>query len=155
LSAGKTPDPGTVVLRTAEREDLEFLARLDEICFPADHTYSVEEMEWFVIRPRARTVLALRDGLRVAFATLLMEGEASAHIATVEVHPDHRGAGLATILLHDLERWAAEMGIRRIFLEVDCDNTAAISLYESFGYLLEGEFVELGRERYRMARRLG
>jgi len=57
----------------------------------------------------------------------------------VYVRPDARGQGLATRLTALLHQAARDKGAPRVRLRVYPDNTAAIGLYESLGYVFEGE----------------
>jgi ribosomal-protein-alanine N-acetyltransferase len=64
-----------------------------------------------------------------------------AEILTVGVVPAARRRGLARRMLTSLYDEARSRGARELFLEVRVDNSSAIALYESEG------FVELGRRR--------
>jgi [ribosomal protein S18]-alanine N-acetyltransferase len=55
-------------------------------------------------------------------------------IEYIEVHPDHRGNGLASELLSALEDDARRRGVSHIDLRVFVSNTGACKLYERFGY---------------------
>jgi GNAT superfamily N-acetyltransferase len=57
--------------------------------------------------------------------------------------PAARGRGAATALLGALARWAADHGAAHMYFQVECDNTAALRLYERAG------FTELCRYHYR------
>lgn len=57
----------------------------------------------------------------------------------IYVRPDARGQGLATRLTAFLHRAARDKGAPRVRLRVYPDNTGAIGLYESLGYVFEGE----------------
>jgi len=57
--------------------------------------------------------------------------------------PDARGKGAAREVLAALARWAADHGAEHMYLQVECDNTAAGRLYERAG------FTELCRYHYR------
>lgn len=57
-----------------------------------------------------------------------------AHIATLAVHPDYRGNGIAAGLLRKVLLEAFKLGARRAMLEVRESNLAARSLYEEFGF---------------------
>jgi N-acetylglutamate synthase len=57
--------------------------------------------------------------------------------------PHARGAGAARHVLAALARWAAQHGAAHMYLQVECDNTAARRLYERAG------FTELCRYHYR------
>lgn len=48
--------------------------------------------------------------------------------------PDYRGKGYATIILHGLENWAAEMSYEKCVLETGKRQPEAIQLYKKKGY---------------------
>ena len=57
-----------------------------------------------------------------------------AHIATLAVHPDYRGRGIATRLIELVLLEAHELGTSRVMLEVRTSNHAAQALYKQFGF---------------------
>lgn len=48
--------------------------------------------------------------------------------------PDHRGKGIASLVLSELEKWAKELGISQCILETGKRQHEAISLYKKRGY---------------------
>lgn len=64
-----------------------------------------------------------------------------AHITNVAVDPKWRGQGLGRVLMEEAEKIARHKKTLRILLEVRPSNYAALSLYESLGYM------ETGRRR--------
>lgn len=62
--------------------------------------------------------------------------------------PDNRGRGAAKAVLASLARWADDRGAGHMYLQVECDNTAARRLYEHAG------FTELCRYHYRTGGRI-
>lgn len=67
-----------------------------------------------------------------------------AHIATIAVHPDHQRRGIASALLTEALMLAMERGASASLLEVRPSNTAALKLYQRFGY----EVVGVRKEYY-------
>jgi len=59
-------------------------------------------------------------------------------ILTILVHPNFRGQGKAFSLLTHLIQYAKQNNVRQIFLEVNIQNTPAISLYEKIGFQKTG-----------------
>jgi GNAT superfamily N-acetyltransferase len=55
-------------------------------------------------------------------------------IQNLGITPEHRGLGLGTALLRKALTGFKRSGLRRAFLEVTARNTAAIRLYERFGF---------------------
>jgi len=52
------------------------------------------------------------------------------------VSPDQRGKGIASIVLIELEKWAAELNYKKCILETGIRQPEAISLYKKNNYLL-------------------
>lgn len=65
------------------------------------------------------------------------------------IHPAFRGRGLGASLMRQLHKTAIEMGATTIRLKVYPDNSAAIKLYQSFGYKFideeNGQWIGLRR----------
>ena len=55
------------------------------------------------------------------------------HLGLVEVVPEHRRRGLAREVTAALAAWAAQLGAREAFLQVEERNAAAIALYGAMG----------------------
>ena len=68
-----------------------------------------------------------------------------AHIATLAVHPDDRGKGIASCLLEILLVEVFKRGARRAMLEVRASTYKALSLYKDYGF----EVVHRRRRYYR------
>jgi ribosomal-protein-alanine N-acetyltransferase len=60
------------------------------------------------------------------------------HINNLAVLPERRREGVATALLQRVVDDAAELGTRRMMLEVRRSNTAALALYQRFGFSVAG-----------------
>jgi ribosomal-protein-alanine N-acetyltransferase len=60
------------------------------------------------------------------------------HVMNIAVAPEHRGRGIATVLLERLFDLTADDGRRGYTLEVRVSNATAISLYERLGFQSRG-----------------
>jgi len=60
------------------------------------------------------------------------------HISNIAVLPEHRRMGIAALLLSTLVEKAIGMDIIGLTLEVRVSNSPALSLYEKFGFVVEG-----------------
>lgn len=83
-------------------------------------------------------VLALHGEQAVACGSIKPFEDPDLHTA-VEVkrmytNENVRGRGLATSVLHELEKWASEMGYKRSLLETGKRMPDAIGLYKKCGY---------------------
>ncbi len=91
----------------------------------------------------ARALLTRHD--RVGFASITLNGEIAAvgrgalddewlGVTAVEVAPERRRQGLASVVMQALWIWGAAAGARRSYVQVSADNSAAVALYERLGY---------------------
>ena len=109
--------------------------------------WSVDEMD-VLLRDRAVIACVLRrEGDRRAYGFALSRvAKDEAEILSIAVESGGRGKGGGAALFgRHLGRLAAE-GVRRVVLEVDEDNEAALALYARFG------FIEVGRRKAYYAR---
>ena len=60
--------------------------------------------------------------------------EDASYLQRLAVSPPARRRGAAGALLADSMRWAHDLGARRMFVNTDVDNRAALSLYQQWGF---------------------
>ncbi|MEW6337713.1 MAG: GNAT family N-acetyltransferase [Acidobacteriota bacterium] len=140
------------IVRVAVARDHGALVRLDRICF-GPRAWPAGEW-WEAISEPGWTTVVLECGGEVAGATVLILWPPVAGLASIAVHPSHRGRGWGGVLLRDAVRRACDAGARWLSLEVDADNRTAIELYRSEGFRMARRFVEDGRARLEMHRRV-
>ena len=54
--------------------------------------------------------------------------------------PESRGKGMASIVLQELEKWAAELSYKKCILETGINQPEAIKLYKKNGYVLRSNY---------------
>ncbi len=89
--------------------------------------------------------ISLDSGIKVVGMIDVWMIVEEAHIATLAVHPDYRGRGIASCMLEVLLIEAHNRGARRAMLEVRASNQRALSLYKNYGF----EVVHRRRNYYR------
>ena len=115
----------------ASLKDLKPLRRLEKICFPMD-AWPLLDMIGALTMPQIVRIKAVDGDEVVAFiAGDIRASSKTGWIATICVHPDYRGLGLAKRLLAQCEQ---EMQMPRVRLTVRESNQEAIGLYRSRGY---------------------
>ena len=76
-------------------------------------------------------------------------------VHTIAVAREHQGRGIGRVLMDQLVN-AADMHDGQMFLEVRTDNTAALALYESYGFtqigVRKGYYQPTGADAYTMMR---
>jgi ribosomal-protein-alanine N-acetyltransferase len=78
-------------------------------------------------------LVAKREGRVVGFAGLLFAAD-DGHVTTVSVDPDVQQQRVATRMMLVLVERALERGVEALTLEVRPSNTAAVNLYQRFGF---------------------
>ena len=121
-------------------KEKRFLARLEAPPIDAFEATVGENL-----RKGTPQVLAVDEESVVGWCQVSRNSRATeSHCGTLGmgVVPTHRGQGIGKMLLSECLKRAEKSGLERIELEVFSDNRAAIHLYESFGFLREGERVK-------------
>ena len=137
---------GAILIRHMQTGDLEQVQALDKMSFSMPWPESAYRYELFENLSSLLWVAEEQgtDGaLQVVGMVVVWLVVDEAHIATIAVHPDYRGHGIAQELLCAALIESIERGMRSATLEVRAHNLAAQRLYRRF------HFNEVGvRPRY-------
>jgi ribosomal protein S18 acetylase RimI-like enzyme len=129
-----------VIYRPYADGDFGPLYAIEETCFQPPLRFSRAYMRQLVNARNAATWIAEEDGHLAGFAIVDWTQEIGgvvAYIQTIEVAPGQRGRGVGGELLRQAEGSARAAKAALIWLHVDAENRAAISLYEANGYHCE------------------
>jgi [ribosomal protein S18]-alanine N-acetyltransferase len=136
-------------IRRMQEVDLEQVQAIDRLSFslpwPANaYRYELKEnpnsMQWVAVVASdfsSGNGYSRRDGLLVGIIVVWLILD-EAHIATLAVHPDYRGQGIARELLAEALIGAIQRGAQQATLEVRSGNVAAQRLYYSFNFTVVG-----------------
>ena len=120
-------------LRPAQLEDVEDLARMDELCFETSFIETKRHLERDLVDQRRRTLVATAGPIKIGKIGVLMAEEES-YIYAFCVLPGYRRRGYGKMILtRTVEQLVAE-GWRPISLEVACANEQALGLYQQCGF---------------------
>jgi putative acetyltransferase len=112
-----------------------------EMTLQIPYSTEAERQERWKTTDSARFVVAEIDGQVVGLAGLTLMTRRRAHVGTIGMAVDERfrgqgvGRALVNALIDLADNW---YNLRRIELEVYVDNAAAIHLYETCGFTIEG-----------------
>lgn len=100
--------------------------------------------------------VALGDAVIVGTVSAVKNGE-SVYVRGMAVLPSARGSGAGSRLLEQVECWAVDGNISRIFLSTTPFLDSAIRLYEKFGFqrIVEGPHDLFGTPLFRMEKVIG
>jgi ribosomal-protein-alanine N-acetyltransferase len=109
--------------------------RLDQLCFVDGEAYSRETFEYLLTSPDSVSYRAVTpDGTMVGFIVGIVEPDATGHITTLGVAPEHRRRGIADRMLRKVEDGFRRRNVRIARLEVRSVNTGAQDLYLKLGF---------------------
>ena len=131
--------PHGLHVEPAEAGDAEELARIHAMGF--FRGWSREELAEFLDEPESTVLVACDARRRIAgFILVRLIGD-EAELLSIAVDPKWRGKRVGRALLRAALDDLLFTAARRMFLEVDERNTAALRLYRSHG------FVEVGKRK--------
>lgn len=110
----------------------EALARTHARAFTAQRPWSAAE---FAALLESALVFAVGDERAFALGRVIAD---EAELLTLATDPAYQRQGLGRQTLAAYETAAAQRGATRTLLEVAADNAAAIALYETAGYAVDG-----------------
>ena len=122
-----------LVFREMTVDDVTAAAELDRQCFGERDAWSCEDFFFAAKYPYCDFFVAELNGKIVACAGVEFFQD-GAEIQSLAVAPKCRGQGIGTYLLMMLIDAVKRRGLKTIILEVRPSNTAAIKLYENFGF---------------------
>jgi [ribosomal protein S18]-alanine N-acetyltransferase len=117
--------------------DVDRCAQLDALLFTGDQPWSAAVFERELASKDSHFVGARTAGTLIGYAGIARLGFTSFtrmffyEVRNIGVDPAHQGRGIGRQLLDELLKFA-EGGV--VYLEVRCDNEAAIGLYRSVGF---------------------
>ena len=121
-------------VRDFKPEDFEALWRLDQECFPPGISYSRRELNLYIRRRGAFTLVAVGAASGEIAGFIVAYGGVAGHIITIDVNPEARRAGLGSLLLRAAEERLLASGSRSVGLETAVDNRSALAFYKRHGY---------------------
>jgi ribosomal protein S18 acetylase RimI-like enzyme len=132
----------SVRLRSFLPKDLPAMHSLDQACFRAGISYSLDELHYFLTHPSSFSIVAESDTERCAGFCIVermrRRGLLLGHIITIDVQPYLRRQGIGGILMQALEERLSVLKAARCVLEVATDDAGAQEFYASRGYLVTG-----------------
>ncbi len=118
-------------------EDIPGVAEIEKLCF-GHSAWNGESLELLTKDGIGMGMVCRRDGRVVAYGGMLCvvdEGQ----ITNIATHPDYRNLGYGSAVVDALKKYAKNNRLDVITLEVRESNAAAIKLYTSHGFKVDGK----------------
>lgn len=143
-----------MIIDTLKKQYTDGIDAINKISF--SHPWSKALIEQDMVNPNCYYAVGVENGEVLGYAGMTVIAE-EANITNVAVHPDHRCKGIGKVLLARLIEICEDNNFLLITLEVRRSNIAAIALYESLGFITEGErrnyYSDNGEDALIMTRR--
>lgn len=147
----------SLAIREVATADLDALLALEQQSFETDRLSRRSLRRWIASRDRAFLVATLNEQLVGYILVIYHRGTRLARLYSIAIDKSRRGQGFARQLIAAGEQAASDSGRFFLRLEVAMDNTAAIGLYESLGYLRFGiyrDYYDNHSDAIRMQKRI-
>jgi len=131
------PVPARVFIRQMLPDDLPAVTQLDSAAFDPIWRNSLSALQRAFAQSGPATV-AFYDG-KIAGYQISTRNSFGVHLARLAVSPAFQGYGIGHALLQDLLRSIYRIGIFRLTVNTQDDNSASLALYQKIGFTLTGE----------------
>jgi ribosomal protein S18 acetylase RimI-like enzyme len=148
-------------IRLAKTSDADFIAQLSRNVFRIYGPYEDAVSQWFE-SDLTKTLMALVDGKYVGFATIgHLDDDRNlgpvSELLAIAVEPGKQRMGIGERLLMEIERKAAELKVKRLFLHTARENLSAQKLFTGNGYHpwgLKRNFYPAGQDAVLMSKEI-
>ena len=115
---------------------IEGVAKLEKLCF--SQPWSANSLELLTKEGIGVGMVCSADGNVCAYGGMMVAVD-EGQIINIATHPDYRRRGYGKAIVEALIKYAKINGLDSISLEVRESNAAAIELYSSLGFKVEGK----------------
>lgn len=120
-------------VRLAEAEDIPHLVLMDQKCFNIDFSTLLAGLKHYKPEPYKRFWIASLDD-QIVGKIHVMIGVDEVYLHGLCVLPDYQGRGYGAMILGHTVKQLTDERYKKISLEVACDNSHALRLYQQNGF---------------------
>ncbi|MDB5009356.1 MAG: family N-acetyltransferase [Mucilaginibacter sp.] len=127
------------ILKRTNSDDLHFkslIVLLDKDLSERNGTIQLAYDSYNLLDFIETIVVAYINDMPVGCGCFKKFSDDTIEIKRMFVTPLHRGKGIASVILNELELWATEMGYTHAVLETGTRHHEAIRLYQHLGYII-------------------
>jgi ribosomal protein S18 acetylase RimI-like enzyme len=123
-----------LTLRDYVPADFEAIWQLDQVCFSPEIAYSRDDMRMYLALRSSFCIVAETEGKLAGFTIVDSRPPRPGYMVTIDVAPDMRRHGVASVLLAEVESRLRRQRSPGIRLEVAVNNQSAIDFYRRHGF---------------------
>jgi len=82
----------------------------------------------------SEVLLIMHEDKALGCGAIKIYNKHTAEVKRMFTEREHRGKGIATLILEELVHWARELGYKSLILETGKKYTEAVSLYQKYGF---------------------
>ncbi|MGG7666755.1 GNAT family N-acetyltransferase [Dyadobacter sp. BHUBP1] len=136
-----------IIRTTSDNPDFQNLtSELDDELCRIYNTNKEDYEEYNRITGLPTVILAYENEAAIACGCIKQFDTHRIELKRMFVKPGFRGKGIASMMVHELERWGKELGYGSIILETGKGQPDAIALYRRLGYTNIPHFGEFPEE---------
>ena len=117
-------------------DDLPVILRIERECFA--NPWSRPMFERDMLHNKLAHIFTVRQEGRIVGYFSVWKIVDEGHLVTLAVDPPARRQGIGSTVLREIIRLSREIRIRKLTLEVRENNSGAIRMYNSFGFIKAG-----------------
>ena len=137
----------TILRTTSDNPDfIELVKRIDADLAERGRSNHSFYAQFDKIDKIKRVVIAYENGKPVGCGATKESSSNTIEVKRMYTWPEWRGKGIATKVLSELEKWAAELSYEKSVLETGKRQPEALALYEKNGYKITtnyGQYAEI------------
>ena len=122
--------------REATLNDIPVLCAIDEVCFPANQSQSIERFQYLIDGREYQLILALKNNQPIGKAHIRWQKD-GATLSDIAILPAYQGKGLGTSLIAHCINLALSEGKPHLNLDVETHNLRALNLYTQLGFFIQ------------------
>lgn len=141
------------MIRQAQPSDIRALLEIEKQSFDSD-SFSFSQFKYLLTKAKSQVFIYLSNYKAVGYGILLTPQQPKpARIYSIAVSKSFRKQGIGEALLMHMIHVSKTHGYSRIYLEVNCESTSAIALYEKAGFVIQKtlpSYYENNKDGYKM-----
>lgn len=132
-------------MRIADQNDLEFMEKLEKICFPVIRQSNRRSLKRSLLSPYQEVWISeIHEGEEITpiGVIILQIHLKTIRIYSISIHPEYRGQGIGAVIMNYVIDMARRRNFMRISLEADAKQPALLDWYKKFGFLAEASLED-------------